>query len=113
MFLIDHAPRYSDSSGADNVRFYRHTGSTLLVLATAIDRGGAVGFAASETWETASGEFSLPNTRRHPFENNICIRKMKPVWDDYSAASQSAFTTAMNLALNQSGYQQEDGSAVS
>ncbi len=102
-----------DSSGIDKCRFYRLTTTpAILVLVLGTNRSTAGGFATSESWETASGVFALPNTRRHPEEKNVCIRKMKSVWDDFSTSTQSDFTTAMNLALNQAAYTQEDGSAI-
>ncbi len=112
-YLVDHAPKYSDASGIDKCRFYRHTTSTILVLVLGTNRSTDVGFKKlSEPWETASGVFALPGTRAHPKEKEICIQKMNQVWTDFQSASQSALTTAMNLALNQAAYQQEDGSAV-
>ena len=103
-----------DGSGIDKCRFYRHTGSTLLTLVMGTNRSTAVGYKAlGEPWETASGVFALPATRRHPAEKDICMRKMAPVWTDFSTSTQAATTTAMNLALNQAGYTQEDGSAIS
>ena len=102
-----------DSSGIDKCQFYRHTGSTLLVLVLGTNRSTTVGYKAlGEPWETASGVFALPSTRRHPAEKNICMRKMAPVWTDFSTASQSDLTTAMNLALNQAAYTTEAGGAV-
>ena len=104
-----------DSSGVDKCRFYRLTTTpAILVLVLGTNRGTDTGFSSvGEAWETASGVFALPNTRGHPEEKNICIRKMAPVWTDFATASQSDFTTAMNLALNQAAYTQEDGSAIS
>lgn len=112
-YLVDHEPRY-DASGIDTCRFYRLTTTpAILVLVLGTNRGTDVGYPAfGESWETASGVFSLPNTRRHPTEKDICVKKMKPVWDDFATASQSDFTTAMNLALNQSAYKTEAGGAV-
>ncbi len=103
-----------DGSGIDKCQFYRLTTTpAILVLVLGTNRGTASGYRSlGESWETASGVFALPNTRRHPEEKNICIRKMNSVWVDFETASQSDFTTAMNLALNQTGYTQEDGSAV-
>lgn len=113
-YLVDHGPRYSDGSGHyDTCRFYRNTESAILVLVVGTDRNAAVGFATTgEPWETASGEFSLPGTRRYPKEKNVCIEKMAQVWTDFQSDTQSNLTTAMNLALNQAAYQQEDGSVV-
>ena len=106
-------PVVYDSSGIDKCRFYRHTSSTLLVLVLGTNRSTAVGYKAlGEPWETASGVFALPSTRRHPEEKNVCLQKTASVWTDFSTASQSDLTTAMNLALNQSGYTQEDGSVI-
>ncbi len=104
-----------DGSGIDNCRFYRLTTTpAILVLVLGTNRGTDSGFnSLGESWETASGVFSLPNTRRHPEEKNICIRKMKSVWDDFETSSQSDFTTAMNLALNQSAYLTAAGGAIS
>lgn len=108
-------PVVYDSSGVDKCRFYRLTTTpAILVLVLGTNRSTDVGYRSlGEAWETASGVFALPNTRRHPTEKQVCIQKMKSVWDDFSTASQSDFTTAMNLALNQAAYTQEDGSAVS
>ncbi len=106
-------PVVYDSSGIDKCRFYRHTTSTLLTLVLGTNRGTDVGFKKlSEPWETASGVFALPSTRRHPEEKEVCIQKMAPVWTDFKSSSQADLTTAMNLALNQSAYTQEDGSAI-
>ncbi len=104
-----------DGSGIDKCQFYRLTTTpAILVLVLGTNRGTASGYRSlGESWETASGVFALPNTRRHPEEKNICIRKMNSVWVDFETASQSDFTTAMNLALNQAAYTQEDGSAIS
>ena len=103
-----------DSTGIDNCRFYRLTTTpAILVLVLGTNRGTDVGYAAlGEAWETASGVFSLPSTRRHPEEKNTCVRKMAPVWTDFSTASQTDITTAMNLALNQTGYLTAAGGAV-
>ncbi len=103
-----------DSTGIDNCRFYRLTTTpAILVLVLGTNRGTDTGFSSlGEAWETASGVFSLPNTRRHPEEKNICIRKMQSVWDDFETSSQSDFTTAMNLALNQSAYQTAAGGTI-
>ena len=111
--LTEHAPRY-DSSGLDNCRFYRLTTTpTILTLVLGTNRGTDVGFnSLGESWETASGVFALPNTRRYPEEKNICIRKMAQVWDDFETASQSDFTTAMNLALNQAAYKTAAGGTI-
>ncbi len=113
-YLVDHAPRYSDGSGHyDTCQFYRHTGSTNLILVVGIDRNAAVGFSTTgEPWETASGTFSLPGTRQYPKEKNVCIEKTAQAWTDFQSDTQANLTTAMNLALNQAAYQQEDGSAV-
>ena len=103
-----------DGSGIDKCRFYRLTTTPIiLVLVLGTNRGNDSGFPSlGEAWETASGVFSIPNTRNHPEEKNACVHKMKPVWDDFSTSSQSDFTTAMNLALNQTGYKTEAGGAV-
>ena len=103
-----------DSTGIDNCRFYRLTTTpAILVLVLGTNRGTNVGYKAlGEAWETASGVFSLPSTRRHPEEKNACVHKMKPVWTDFSTASQTDITTAMNLALNQTGYLTAAGAAV-
>ncbi len=106
-------PVVYDASGIDKCRFYRHTTDTLLTLVLGTNRSTDVGFKKlSEPWETVSGVFALPSTRRHPAEKEACIQKMKAVWDDFKSSSQSDITTAMNLALNQSAYTQEDGSAI-
>ena len=102
-----------DASGIDKCRFYRHTTDTLLTLVLGTNRSTDVGFKKlSEPWETVSGVFALPSTRRHPREKEICIEKTAIVWDQFQSSSQSDITTAMNLALNQTGYTQEDGSAI-
>ncbi len=107
------SPVSYDSSGIDKCRFYRLTTTpAILVLVLGTNRGTDVGFATGESWETASGVFALPATRRHPLEKEVCIQKTASVWRDFSTDTQSNFTTAMNLALNQSGYTQEDGSAI-
>ena len=113
-YLVDHAPRYSDGSGHyDTCQFYRNTGSTNLILVVGVDRNAAVGFPPlGEPWETASGTFSLPGTRRYPKEKNVCIEKTAQAWTDFQSDTQANLTTAMNAALNQAAYQQEDGSAV-
>ena len=111
-YLVDHAPRY-DASGIDNCRFYRIR-DEILVLVLGTNRGTDVGFTGlSEPWEPVSGVFALPNTRRHPEEKNICIRKMESVWVEFRDRSPGSFNVGMNLALNQAGYQQADGSAIS
>ena len=111
-YLVEHAPRY-DSSGIDQCRFYRLTTTpAILVLVLGTNRGTDVGYQTSESWETASGVFSLSATRRHPDEKEVCIRKMSQVWDDFETDTQSNFTTAMNLALNQANYKTEAGGAV-
>ncbi len=103
-----------DGSGIDNCRFYRLTTTpTILVLVLGTNRGTATGYSSlGEAWETASGVFSIPGTRGHPFEKNVCVRKMKPVWDEFSAASQTDFTSKMNDALNQTGYLTAAGAAI-
>ena len=111
-YFTEHAPRY-DSSGIDQCRFYRLTTTpAILVLVLGTNRSTDVGYQTSESWETASGVFSLSATRRHPDEKEICIRKMSQVWDDFETDTQSNFTTAMNLALNQANYKTEAGGAV-
>ncbi len=104
-----------DGSGIDNCRFYRLTTTpAILVLVLGTNRGTDVGYTSlGEAWQTVSGVFSLPGTRGHPFEKNVCVRKMKPVWTDFETASQSDTTTAMNLALNQTGYLTAAGGAIS
>ena len=111
--LTEHAPRY-DSSGLDDCRFYRLTTTpAILTLVLGTNRGTDSGFIApGEAWETASGVFALPNTRRHPFEKNICIRKMSQVWTDFETDTQANFTTAMNLALNQAAYKTAAGGTM-
>ena len=111
--LTEHAPRY-DSSGIDQCRFYRLTTTpAILVLVLGTNRGTDVGYAAfGESWETASGVFSLSATRRHPTEKEVCIRKMSQVWDDFETDTQANFTTAMNLALNQANYKTEAGGTI-
>ncbi len=113
MLLTDSTVVY-DSSGIDNCRFYRLTTTpAILVLVLGTNRGTDTGYSSlGEAWETASGVFSLPNTRGHPFEKNVCVRKMNPVWTDFETASQSKITTAMNLALNQTGYLTAAGAAI-
>ena len=103
-----------DGSGIDNCRFYRLTTTpTILVLVLGTNRGTDTGYSSlGEAWETASGVFSIPGTRGHPFEKNVCVRKMKPVWDEFSAASQTDFTSKMNDALNQTGYLTAAGAAI-
>ena len=103
-----------DSSAIDNCRFYRLTTTpTILVLVLGTNRGTDSGYPSlGEAWETASGVFSLPGTRRHPEEKNVCVRKMKPVWDEFSASNQSDFTSKMNDALNQTGYLTAAGAAI-
>ena len=78
-FLVDHGPRYSDGSGHyDTCQFYRHTGSTNLILVVGVDRNAAVGFnTLGEPWETASGTFSLPGTRGYPKEKNVCVENYR------------------------------------
>lgn len=104
-----------DASAIDNCRFYRLTTTpAILVLVLGTNRGTDTGYPSlGEAWETASGVFAIPNTRSHPDEKNVCVRKMKPVWDDYSTDTQANFTTAMNLALNQVGYLTAAGGAIS
>ncbi len=103
-----------NGSGIDNCRFYRLTTTpNILVLVIGTNRGTDTGFSSlGEAWETASGVFALPGTRGHPEEKNVCVRKMRPVWDDYASVSQADFTTAMNLALNQVGYLTAAGAAI-
>ena len=115
LYLVDHAPRYSDGKGIDNCRFYRLTTTpAILVLVIGTNRGTDVGYSSlGEAWETASGVFALPGTRGHPFEKNICIRKMNQVWTDFETDTQSNFTTAMNLALNQAAYKTAAGGTIS
>ncbi len=112
--LLTDSPVVYDSSGIDNCRFYRLTTTpAILVLVLGTNRGTATGFSSlGEAWETASGVFSLPGTRGHPFEKNVCVRKVKPVWDDFETDTQANFTTAMNLALNQTGYLTAAGAAI-
>lgn len=111
-YFVEAAPVY-DSSGIDKCRFYRLTTTpAILVLVLGTNRSTDVGYQTSESWETASGVFSLSATRRHPDEKEICIRKMAQVWDDFETDTQSNFTTAMNLALNQANYKTEAGGAV-
>ncbi len=113
-YFVDHAPRY-DSSGIDNCRFYRLTTTpAILVLVLGTNRGTDTGYRSlGESWETASGVFALPATRRHPDEKNICIQKMNQVWTDFETDTQSNFTTAMNAALNQANYKTASGGAIS
>ena len=112
--LSEFRVRYN-GSGIDNCRFYRLTTTpTILVLVLGTNRGTDTGFSSlGEAWQTASGVFAIPGTRGHPFEKNVCVRKMKPVWDEFSTSSQSDFTTKMNLALNQTGYLTAAGGAIS